>query len=100
MASREAPGAGRTGPMFGACDRGGVGQGWVVWSGAGRGRGGGARGSGAREREEQEKERASLGTILTYVCRTDTSADEHKRASLRGGRVGFKTDERNLKYEL
>jgi hypothetical protein len=53
-----------------------------------------------REREEQEKERASLGTILTYVCRADTSADEHKRASLHGGRVDFKTDERNLKYEL
>jgi hypothetical protein len=71
------------------------------WCGPGSGVAGAvARVEAMREREEQEKERARLGTILTYVCRADTSADEHKRASLRGGRVGFKIDERNLKYEL
>jgi hypothetical protein len=37
-----------------------------------------------QEREKQEKERVGLG-ILAYVCRADTSADEHKRAGLCGG---------------
>jgi hypothetical protein len=41
-----------------------------------------ARGRDAREK--REKERAGPG-ILTYVHRADRSADEHKRASLRGG---------------
>jgi hypothetical protein len=50
-----------------------------------RGGGDGARGSDAREREKREKERVGLGTIPAYVHRADTSADEHKWASLRGG---------------
>jgi hypothetical protein len=38
-----------------------------------------------REREKWKKERAGP-VILTYVRRADTSADEHKRVGLRGGR--------------
>jgi hypothetical protein len=38
-----------------------------------------------REREKREKERAGPGTIPAYVHRAKTSADEHKRAGLRGG---------------
>jgi predicted acyl esterase len=38
-----------------------------------------------REREKREKERAGPG-IHAYVHRADTSADEHKRAGLRGDR--------------
>jgi hypothetical protein len=36
------------------------------------------------EREKWEKERAGPDTIPVYVHRTDTSADEHKQAGLRG----------------
>jgi hypothetical protein len=42
---------------------------------------GAARGRDAREKREKEKVRSD---ILAYVRRADTSADEHKRASLRG----------------
>jgi hypothetical protein len=45
-----------------------------------------ARVEAKRERERREKERASPGTIPAYVHRADTSAVEHKRAGLRGGR--------------
>jgi hypothetical protein len=38
------------------------------------------------EREKREKEKVGPVTIPTYVRQTDISADEHKRASLRGGR--------------
>jgi hypothetical protein len=38
-----------------------------------------------REREKWKKERVGP-VILTYVRRADTSADEHKRVGLRGGR--------------
>jgi hypothetical protein len=48
--------------------------------------GGGMDGSDAREREKREKEIVGSGTIPTYVRRADTSADELKQASLRGGR--------------
>jgi hypothetical protein len=40
------------------------------------------------EREKREKERVGLG-ILAYVHRVDASADEHKRAGLRGDRVAL-----------
>jgi hypothetical protein len=35
--------------------------------------------------EKREKERTDPSTIPDYVRRTDTSADEHKWADLRGG---------------
>jgi hypothetical protein len=38
------------------------------------------------EREKREKKRAGPGTILAYVHRADTSADDHKRVGLRGSR--------------
>jgi hypothetical protein len=38
------------------------------------------------EREKREKERVGPDTIPTYVRQADTSADEHKRAGLPGGR--------------
>jgi hypothetical protein len=70
-------GRGRTRPGSGACDWGDIGS---------------TRGSNTRERErerereKQEKERVGPGTIPAYVRRADTSANEHKRVSLRGGR--------------
>jgi hypothetical protein len=45
-----------------------------------------------REREKRVKERTRPG-ILAYVHRADTSADEHKRAGLHGGR-----DPMNISY--
>jgi hypothetical protein len=39
-----------------------------------------------REREEREKERVDPSTIPAYIHRANTSANEHKQASLRGGR--------------
>jgi hypothetical protein len=39
-----------------------------------------------QEREKREKERADPGTIPAYVHQADTSADEHKRDGLHGGR--------------
>jgi hypothetical protein len=65
--------------------RRGAGCGGSVRSSCG---GGGARRYTARGRDEREmweKERAGP-SILSYVCWVDTSADEHKRAGLRGGR--------------
>jgi hypothetical protein len=41
------------------------------------------------EKEKREKERSDLGTIPTYIRRTDTSADDHKRVGLRGGLGAF-----------
>jgi hypothetical protein len=38
------------------------------------------------EREKREKERLGPGTIPAYVRQADTSADDHKRVGLRGGR--------------
>jgi hypothetical protein len=40
-----------------------------------------------QEREKQEKERAGSGTIPAYICRADTSVDEHKQAGLRGSQI-------------
>jgi hypothetical protein len=70
----------------------GCGMTGVVPNGAGRCgprssvTGAAARVKAMREREKREKERAGAGTIPAYVCRADTSANEYKRAGLRGGR--------------
>jgi hypothetical protein len=45
-----------------------------------------ARVEAMREREKREKEMSDPGTIPAFVCRADTSADEHKWTGLRGGR--------------
>jgi hypothetical protein len=58
-----------------------VGQG-RVWTGAAPA----AFVEAIQEREKREKERADLGTIPAYVHQADTSADEHKRDGLHGGR--------------
>jgi hypothetical protein len=45
-----------------------------------------ARVEAMREREKREKERAGPVTIAAYVHQAYTSADDHKRVGLRGGR--------------
>jgi hypothetical protein len=45
-----------------------------------------ARVEAMREREKLEKERAGPVTIAAYVHQAYTSADDHKRVGLRGGR--------------
>jgi hypothetical protein len=74
------------GPGQVGCDWTGSGSHVRDWCGPGRGRAwrdqDDARGSDVRE--NQKKERAGSDTIPTYVGRGDTSADEHKRASLCG----------------
>jgi hypothetical protein len=81
----------------------GAGQAWAGWARPGSGAapararrcglGPGVAGAAAaahveamREREMREKERSGPGTLPAYVRWADTSADEHKRAGLRGGR--------------
>jgi hypothetical protein len=93
MAGREAPGAGRAFAGQAQPDRAGVRRARPRRHRPGSG--GAVRGRvwprrryvGKRcEREKQEKEKAGPGTILAYVHQTDTSADEHKQAGLRGDR--------------